>query len=120
MAKLFKKKPKELSQEERINKKVLDEHERVVDKLSKAEPNSDEYDAYLKELGNLENINNEKNKLKNSDKNSKRQHLGTNLITTGGGIITAGLLMGLEKSVPINGQTAKTFIGSAMSIFRKH
>lgn len=108
---------KELTQEERINEKVLNEHERLVNKLSKAEPNSDEYDAYLKELRELENINNEKNKLKNCDKDSKREHLGKNLITTGGGIITAGLLMGLEKSVPINGQTAKSFISS---IFRKH
>lgn len=111
------KKVKELTQEERINEKVLNEHERLVNKLNSCEPDTDEYDNVLKELKEFEAIQREKDKCKNSDKDSKRSHIGKSLITTGGGIITALGLMGLEKSVPINGQTAKSFISS---IFRKH
>lgn len=115
MAKLFKKKPKELSQEERINKGVLDEHERLVKKLAECQPDTDEYDSVLKELKEFEFIQREKDKNKNSDKDSKRSHIGKSLITTGGGIITALGLMGLEKNVPLTGNTAKSFINS---IFR--
>lgn len=115
MAKLFKKKPKEISQEERINKGVLDEHERLVKKLSECQPDTDEYDSVLKELKEFEFIQREKDKNKNCDKDSKRAHIGKSLITTGGGIITALGLMGLEKNVPITGNTAKSFINS---IFR--
>lgn len=116
MSKLFKKKPKELTQEQRINKGVLDQHERLVKKLSECQPDTDEYDNVLKELQQFESIQRDKDKNKNCDKDSKRSHIGKSLITTGGGIITALGLMGLEKSTPLTGQTAKSFISS---IFRK-
>lgn len=106
------KKTKEPSQEERINEKVLNEHERLVNKLKECQPNSDEYDAVLKELQQFEEIQRNKEKNRNCDKDSKRAHIGKSLITTGGGILTALGLMGLEKTVPINGQTAKAFINS--------
>lgn len=109
------KKVKEPTQEERINSKVLDEHERLVNKLKECQPDTDEYDAVLKELQQFESIQREKDKNKNCADDSKRAHIGKTLITTGGSILTAIGLMGLEKSVPLNGQTAKSFIGS---IFR--
>lgn len=116
MAKLFEKKPKELSQEERINKSVLDEHERLLKKLAECQPDTDEYDSVLKELKKFEFIQREKDKNKNADKDSKRNHIVKSLITSGAGIVTALGLMRLEKDVPLTGNTAKSFINS---IFRK-
>lgn len=110
---------KERTTEERleeINSKVLNEHERLVNKLKSCEPNSDEYDAVLKELKEFESIQREKDKTNNSDKNSKREHIGKTLITSGATLLATISLMGVEKSVPITGKTAQNFISS---IFRR-
>lgn len=112
------KKQKEPTQLERINEKALNEHERLLNKLNKCDPNSDEYDAVLKELKEFESIQREKEKVQNSSDNSKREHIGKTLIQGGVTLLSATALMGLEKGgTPIVGKTASTFVAS---LFKRH
>ena len=112
------KKVKEPTQLERINEKALNEHERLLNKLNSCDPNSDEYDAVLKELKEFESIQREKEKIQNSRDDSKRQHIGKTLIQSGVTLLSATALMGLEKSgTPIVGKTASTFVAS---LFKRH
>lgn len=116
--KVKEKKVKEPTQLERINEKALNEHERLLNKLNSCDPNSDEYDAVLKELKEFENIQREKEKIQNSRDDSKRQHIGKTLIQSGVTLLSATALMGLEKSgTPIVGKTASTFVAS---LFKRH
>lgn len=110
------KKEKKVSQKERINQKVLNQHERLVNRLSKAEPDSDEYNELLKELERFETIQREKEKSKTSDKDSKRNNIGKTLINGGTNLLISVGLFCVEKNFPIVGKTADAFI---KSIFKK-
>ena len=115
MGKKSKKNPEPTNQEQ-IHEMAEEQHKRLYLKLKLLKPNTPEYDAVLKEIKEFEAIQREKDKVKNSDANSKREHIGKSLITTGGTVLMTTALMGMEKYVPIVGNVSK---GLVQKILRK-
>ena len=108
------KKSKKLTKRQEIEEKRLAEHERIMNELAKATPGTDEYDALQRELHSFESIDNEKDRVKNCDKNSKREHIGKTLISGGVTAILGAVALSKDAASPITSKLSQNFFGKIL------
>lgn len=110
----FKKKPKKLTKRQEIEEKRLAEHERIVNELAKTEPGTEKYDALQRELHQFDSIDNDKDRIKITDKNSKREHLGKTLISGGVTALLGAVALSKDAVSPMTSKLGQNFFNKIL------
>lgn len=111
---MLKKKQKKLSEAELLEQRIQKEHNRVIDEMEKTKPGTPEYDKLQQEEHQFASRGNEKDRIKISDKNSKREHIGKSLISGGVTAILGAVALQRDKAAPICSKLAQNFFSKTL------
>lgn len=93
-----------------IDEKVKKEHQRIVELMQDAEPGTAEYAKLLGQLKELEQIQNQKDKLKNEKDDSKRGQIWKTLIIALANVGIFGAFCLIELVVPVNSKILMQYL----------